>query len=115
MPEPVPLAEYKLVKGGVKAHIILDYDDYMPNFVLLIEAKVADATVAQGLALNPGSILVLDRGATRTIPCFARGPARASSSSPASKLTPYSRCWPIGQSLRPKTPWLIKPYFSPAA
>ncbi|CAO0824260.1 hypothetical protein DFAR_550006 [Desulfarculales bacterium] len=62
MPEPVPLAEYKLVKGGVKAHIILDYDDYMPNFVLLIEAKVADATVAQGLALNLGFTLVLDRG-----------------------------------------------------
>ncbi|CAO0820923.1 hypothetical protein DFAR_2000018 [Desulfarculales bacterium] len=34
----------------------------MPSFVLLTEAKVADVTVAQGLALNPSSILVLDRG-----------------------------------------------------
>ncbi|CAO0822640.1 transposase [Desulfarculales bacterium] len=41
---------------------MLDHDDYMPNFVLLTEAKVADVTVAQRLALNPGSILVLDRG-----------------------------------------------------
>ncbi|CAO0820374.1 hypothetical protein DFAR_1540025 [Desulfarculales bacterium] len=57
-----PWAEYKRAKGGVKAHIMLDHDDYMPSFVLLTEAKVADVTVAQGLALNPGSILVLDRG-----------------------------------------------------
>ncbi|CAO0821168.1 hypothetical protein DFAR_2180017 [Desulfarculales bacterium] len=41
---------------------MLDHGDYMPSFVLLTEAKVADVTVAQGLALNPDSILVLDRG-----------------------------------------------------
>ncbi|CAO0822791.1 transposase [Desulfarculales bacterium] len=40
---------------------MLDYDDYMPSFVLLTAAKVADITVAQGLALNPSSILVLNR------------------------------------------------------
>lgn len=57
-----PWAEYKRAKGGVKAHIMLDHDDYMPSFVLLTEAKVADVTVAQGLALNPGSIVVMDRG-----------------------------------------------------
>ncbi|CAO0821082.1 transposase [Desulfarculales bacterium] len=57
-----PWAEYKRAKGGVKARIMLDHDDYMPSFVLLTEAKVADVTVAQGLALNPGSILILDRG-----------------------------------------------------
>ena len=57
-----PWAEYKRAKGGVKAHIMLDHDDYMPSFVLLTEAKVADVTVAQGLALNPGSIVALDRG-----------------------------------------------------
>ncbi|CAO0822225.1 hypothetical protein DFAR_2900002 [Desulfarculales bacterium] len=41
---------------------MLDHDDYMPSFVLLTEAKGADVTVDQGLPLNPGSILVLDRG-----------------------------------------------------
>lgn len=40
---------------------MLDHN-YMPSFVLLSEAKVADDTVAQRLALNPGSIVVLDRG-----------------------------------------------------
>ncbi|CAO0820414.1 hypothetical protein DFAR_1540065 [Desulfarculales bacterium] len=41
---------------------MLDHDDYMPSVILLTEAKVADVTVAQGMALTPGSILVLDRG-----------------------------------------------------
>ncbi|CAO0820426.1 transposase [Desulfarculales bacterium] len=40
---------------------MLDHDDYMPSFVLLTEAKAADVTVAQWMALNSGSILVLDR------------------------------------------------------
>ncbi|CAO0822912.1 transposase [Desulfarculales bacterium] len=58
----LPWAEYKLAKGRIKAHIMRDHDDYMLSFVLFTEAKVADVTVAQGLALTPGSILVLDRG-----------------------------------------------------
>ncbi|CAO0824822.1 hypothetical protein DFAR_940016 [Desulfarculales bacterium] len=57
-----PWAEYKRAKSGVKVHIMLDHDDYMPSFVLRTKAKVTDVTVAQGMALNPGSILVLDRG-----------------------------------------------------
>ncbi|CAO0820787.1 hypothetical protein DFAR_1880011 [Desulfarculales bacterium] len=52
----LPWAEYKRARSGVKAHIMLDQDSYMPSFVLLTEV-----TVAQGLALNTGSILVLDR------------------------------------------------------
>ncbi|CAO0822080.1 hypothetical protein DFAR_2800041 [Desulfarculales bacterium] len=34
----------------------------MPSLILLTDAKVADVTVAQGLALSPDSILVLNRG-----------------------------------------------------
>ncbi|CAO0824219.1 hypothetical protein DFAR_510007 [Desulfarculales bacterium] len=49
---------------------MLDYDDYMPSFVLLTEAKVADVTVAQGLALNPDFILVLDRGYQKLCPVW---------------------------------------------
>ncbi|CAO0821502.1 hypothetical protein DFAR_2410006 [Desulfarculales bacterium] len=62
VPDLFPWAEYKRAKGGVKAHTMLDHDDYMPSFVLLTEAKVTEVTLAQGLALNTGSILVLDRG-----------------------------------------------------
>src|SRR5215468_1439202 len=28
-----PWAQFKKVKGGVKAHVLLDHDDYMPRFV----------------------------------------------------------------------------------
>ncbi|CAO0823868.1 hypothetical protein DFAR_3980002 [Desulfarculales bacterium] len=41
---------------------MLDHDDYMISFVLFIETKMGDVTVAQGLTLNHGSILALDRG-----------------------------------------------------
>ncbi|CAO0819908.1 hypothetical protein DFAR_110002 [Desulfarculales bacterium] len=74
-----PWVEYKRAKGGVKVHIMLNYDDYMPSFILLTKAKVTDVTVTQGIALNPGSILVFDRG-YRTMPWLASGPAKASPS-----------------------------------
>ncbi|CAO0822246.1 hypothetical protein DFAR_2910020 [Desulfarculales bacterium] len=54
---------------------MLDYDDYMPSFVLLTEAKVAAVTVAQGLTLNPGSILVLDRS-YQNYTLFGKGTGR---------------------------------------
>ncbi|CAO0822329.1 hypothetical protein DFAR_2950015 [Desulfarculales bacterium] len=34
----------------------------MPGFILLTGAKVTNVTIAQRMARNPGSILVLDRG-----------------------------------------------------
>ncbi|CAO0822381.1 hypothetical protein DFAR_2990009 [Desulfarculales bacterium] len=71
---------------------MLNHDGYMPRFILLTNAKVIGVTVTQGLALNPSSILILDRGyQDRTMPCLSRGPARASPSSLASNLTPFSR------------------------
>ncbi|CAO0822569.1 hypothetical protein DFAR_3170028 [Desulfarculales bacterium] len=51
---------------------MLDHDDYMPSFVLLIDAKVTDVTVAQGLALNLGSILVLERGYQEDYALFSK-------------------------------------------
>jgi len=57
-----PWAEFRRAKGGVKAHVLLDHDDYLPRWVLLTEAKTSDVRVAQGLDLNAGSIVALDRG-----------------------------------------------------
>lgn len=57
-----PWAEFRRRKGGVKAHVLLDHDDYMPAWVLLTEAKVADVTAARLLRLNKGSIVAMDRG-----------------------------------------------------
>ncbi|CAO0824566.1 transposase [Desulfarculales bacterium] len=62
MPEPVPLGRVQAGQGRAKAHILLDHDGCMPRSVLLTNAKVAGVTVTQGLTLNPGFILVLDRG-----------------------------------------------------
>ena len=57
-----PWAEFRRAKGGVKAHVLLDHDDYLPRYVLITEAKCSDVRVAQSLDLNPGSIVAMDRG-----------------------------------------------------
>ena len=56
-----PWAEFRRAKGGVKAHVLLDHDDYMPSYVLISKAKMHDAKVLSMLRLNPGSIVAMDR------------------------------------------------------
>ena len=56
-----PWANYRRAKGGVKAHVLLDHDDYMPSYVLITKAKRHDIHAARLLSLSPGSIIVLDR------------------------------------------------------
>jgi Domain of unknown function (DUF4372)/Transposase DDE domain len=60
--ELFPWAKFRRAKGGVKAHLVLDHDDYMPEYVLLTEARRSDVTVAQKLVFHPETIVVLDRG-----------------------------------------------------
>ena len=60
--ELFPWAKFRRAKGGVKAHVLLDHDDYQPSFVLVTEAKTNDVRVAQNLDLNPDSIVAFDRG-----------------------------------------------------
>jgi hypothetical protein len=57
-----PWAKFRRAKGAVKAHVVLDHDDYMPSYVLITEGKKSDVSVAQSLDLNAGSIVVMDRG-----------------------------------------------------
>jgi len=56
-----PWASFRRAKGGVKVHVLLDHDDYMPSFVRITEAKRHDRTAARFLNLTPGSIVVFDR------------------------------------------------------
>jgi len=56
-----PWAKFRRAKGGVKAHVLLDHDDYMPAYVLITEAKRHDSKVAKMLHLAVGSIIVMDR------------------------------------------------------
>jgi hypothetical protein len=57
-----PWAQFRRAKGGVKAHVLLDHDDYLPAYVLLTEAKRSDVKLANSFILNPGSIVAIDRG-----------------------------------------------------
>jgi hypothetical protein len=59
-----PWAKFRRAKGGVKAHVLLDHDDYLPAYVLITEAKRSDVRLADSFALNPGSIVAIDRGYT---------------------------------------------------
>ena len=34
-----PWAKFRRAKGGVKAHVLLDHDDYLPRYVLISEAR----------------------------------------------------------------------------
>jgi hypothetical protein len=57
-----PWASYRRAKGGVKAHVLLDHDDYMPAFVLISEARRHDRKAASLLHLKPGSLVAMDKG-----------------------------------------------------
>jgi hypothetical protein len=57
-----PWAKFRRAKGGVKAHVLLDHDDYLPRYVLITEARRSDVKMADAFPLNPGSIVVMDRG-----------------------------------------------------
>jgi len=56
-----PWAQFRRAKGGVKVHVLLDHDDYMPSFALITEAKRHDRTVARKFTLKPESIVAFDR------------------------------------------------------
>lgn len=57
-----PWARFRRAKGGVKAHVLLDHDDYLPAWVVLTEAARSDVKLASSFTLNPGSIVAMDRG-----------------------------------------------------
>jgi Domain of unknown function (DUF4372)/Transposase DDE domain len=56
-----PWASFRRAKGGVKVHVLLDHDDYMPSFVRITEARHHDRTAARFLNLSKGSIVAFDR------------------------------------------------------
>jgi len=56
-----PWAKLKKAKGGVKAHVLLDHDDYMPQFIHLTIGAHSDAKAAHGVPVQPGSFIVMDR------------------------------------------------------
>jgi len=57
-----PWAKFRRATGGVKAHVLLDHDDYLPRYVLIPKARRSDVKMADAFTLNPGSVVVMDRG-----------------------------------------------------
>jgi hypothetical protein len=57
-----PWAKFRRAKGGVKAHVLLDHDDYLPRYVLLTPARTSDVRMAHSFNLPSGSIVAMDRG-----------------------------------------------------
>jgi hypothetical protein len=56
-----PWAKYRRAKGGVKAHVLISHNDYMPSFVHISDGKKADVKVARLLDMRPDSIVAMDR------------------------------------------------------
>lgn len=54
-------AHYKRTKGAVKLHLMLDHEGYLPCFAVLTDGKAHEIQIARKLALQPGTILVMDR------------------------------------------------------
>jgi hypothetical protein len=55
-------AHYRRTKGAIKLHLLLDHDGYLPSFGIISEGNVADVTTAWQFPLEPGAIVVDDRG-----------------------------------------------------
>lgn len=57
-----PWASFQRAKGGIKLHVLLNHDDYLPEFVHITDARHSDLrAVAHLPPLRAGSIVVLDR------------------------------------------------------
>lgn len=55
-------AHYKRTKGAVKLHLLLDHDGYLPSFGIITDGKASDVKTAWQFKLEPGTIVVYDRG-----------------------------------------------------
>lgn len=57
-------AQYRRSKGAVKLHLLLDHQGLLPSYAVITEGRVHESRVARSLRLEPGTILVFDRGYT---------------------------------------------------
>jgi hypothetical protein len=55
-------AQYKVTKGAIKVHLLLDNEGYLPVFACITDGKTHDVTVGRGLRFQAGTIVVKDKG-----------------------------------------------------
>lgn len=56
-----PWASYRAKRGGMKMHVVLDHDGYLPAFVRVTKARLHDSKMVKMLKLPKGSIAVFDK------------------------------------------------------
>jgi putative transposase len=59
-----PWAKFRRTKGGIRLHILLDHDGYLPAFMEISDGKKHEIRVAKSLMLPKGSIVAVDRAYT---------------------------------------------------
>jgi len=57
-------AKFRRIKGAIKLHLQLQDRGCLPCWALVTEGRQHEVRVAQGLAFDPGTIVVMDRGYT---------------------------------------------------
>jgi hypothetical protein len=55
-------AKFRRTKGAIKLHLLLDHAGYLPQFINVTHGKVHEVQILRKLALDPGTIIVFDRG-----------------------------------------------------
>lgn len=55
-------AKFRVKKGAIKLHTVLDFDECMPVFVDMSDGKKHDITAAKDIEFPTGSVVVADRG-----------------------------------------------------
>jgi hypothetical protein len=55
-------AKFRTTKGAVKLHVKLNHSGYLPTFMAMTEGKVHESKVAPSVPMEPGDVIVFDRG-----------------------------------------------------
>jgi hypothetical protein len=56
-----PWADFRAKRGGMKLHVVLDHNGYLPAFVRVTKARMHDSKMIKMLKLPKGSIAVFDK------------------------------------------------------
>jgi hypothetical protein len=55
-------AKFRTTKGAVKLHVKLNHSGYLPTFMTMTEGRVHESTIAPGIPLESGDVVVFDKG-----------------------------------------------------
>jgi hypothetical protein len=109
-----PWAKFRRAKGGVKAHVLLDHDDYLPRYVLLTPARASDVRLAMVLIYRPARSSPWI-GATTIFDSLPAGSPGAFTLSPALCITSPTKSSSHGPCRKTATSFATQSYGLPAS